>query len=213
MSVPDVAAAKASLRRDVLARRGRQPDADRARVAATLAAAFVAEFGSRAPRPEEIVGVHCPPGAANPHDLARRPIGLLRVVAVYVSFGTEPGTGPLIDWLADQQVRVLAPTVLADFDLGWIEVSDGPPLGPEAITDADVILVPALAVDLRGHRLGRGRGSYDRALSRVRPGQTVLAVVHDEEVLDAVPFEPHDRIVDGVLTPSGVRYFGTAAGG
>ncbi len=45
MSVPDVAAAKASLRRDVLARRGQQTDADRARVAATLAAAFVAEFG------------------------------------------------------------------------------------------------------------------------------------------------------------------------
>ena len=189
MSRPDVPAAKASLRRDVLARRGRQTDADRARVAATLAAAFGVEFGS--------------PVRAEP----------LGVVAVYVSFGTEPGTGPLIDWLADQQVRVLAPTVLADFDLGWTEIPDGPPLGPDAITDSDVILVPALAVDLRGHRLGRGRGSYDRALSRVRPGQTVLAVVHDDEVLDAVPFELHDRIVGGVLTPSGVRYFGTAADG
>jgi len=197
MSVPDVAAAKASLRRDVLARRGRQPDADRARVAATLAAVFGVEFGS----------------PVRTADLGAGALVPLDVVAVYVSFGTEPGTGPLIDWLADQHARVLAPTVLADFDLGWIEVPDDAPLGPEAITDADVILVPALAVDRRGHRLGRGRGSYDRALSRVRPGQTVLAVVHDDEVLDAVPFEPHDRIVDGVLTPSGVRYFGTAADG
>ena len=137
----------------------------------------------------------------------------LRVVAVYLSFATEPGTGPLIQWLADQRVRALAPTLLPDADLGWMEVPDGAPLGLDAITDAEVILVPALAVDLRGHRLGRGGGSYDRALARVRPGQTVLAVVHDQEVLDAVPFEPHDRVVDGALTPSGVRYFGTAADG
>jgi 5-formyltetrahydrofolate cyclo-ligase len=135
------------------------------------------------------------------------------VVAVYLSFATEPGTGPLIEWLADRRVRALAPTLLPDADLGWMDVPDGPPLGLDAITDAEVILVPALAVDLRGHRLGRGGGSYDRALTRVRPGQTVLAVVHDDEVLDAVPFEPHDRIVDGALTPSGVRYFGIAADG
>ncbi len=108
---------------------------------------------------------------------------------------------------------MLAPTVLPDSDLGWTEVTAGSPPRLDAITDAGVILVPALAVDVRGHRLGRGRGSYDRALTRVRPAQTVLAVVHDDEVLDAVPFEPHDRIVDGALTPSGVRYFGTAADG
>ena len=133
----------------------------------------------------------------------------LRVVAVYLSFATEPGTGPVIEWLASQRVRALAPTLLPDADLGWMDVPDGAPLGLDAITDAEVILVPALAVDLRGHRLGRGGGSYDRALTRVRPGQTVLAVVHEDEVLDAVPFEAHDRIVDGALTPSGVRYFDT----
>ena len=133
--------------------------------------------------------------------------GAVTTVALYLSFATEPGTGPVIEWLAAQRVRALAPTLLPDADLGWMEVPDGAPLGLDAITDAEVILVPALAVDLRGHRLGRGGGSYDRALTRVRPGQTVLAVVHDDEVVDAVPFEPHDRIVDGVLTPSGVRYF------
>jgi 5-formyltetrahydrofolate cyclo-ligase len=135
----------------------------------------------------------------------------LRVVAVYLSFASEPDTGPLIEWLAGQRVRTLAPTLLPDADLGWMDVPDGSPLGLDAITDAEVILVPALAVDLRGHRLGRGGGSYDRALTRVRPGQTVLAVVHDDEVLHDVPFAPHDRIVDGALTPSGVRYFGAAA--
>jgi 5-formyltetrahydrofolate cyclo-ligase len=191
MSSSDVTAAKRSLRREMLARRSRRTDADRARIAATLAEVFAAEFESR------IRGGRSP----------------LSVVALYLSFATEPGTGPLIDWLADQQVRARAPTLLPDADLGWMDLPDGSPLGLDAIGDAEVILVPALAVDLHGHRLGRGGGSYDRALTRVQPGQTVLAVVHDDEVLDAVPCEPHDRIVDGALTPSGVRYFGTAEDG
>jgi 5-formyltetrahydrofolate cyclo-ligase len=220
MSISDVAAGKMSLRRELLARRGRQTDADRAQIAATLAAAFAAEFESRirgerprAASPGEIGDVYRPPGAANAHDVGTGPVAPLRVVALYLSFATEPGTGPLIEWLADQRVRVLAPTLLPDADLGWMDVPDGPPLGLDAITDADVILVPALAVDLRGHRLGRGGGSYDRALSRVRPHQTVLAVVQNDEVFDVVPNESHDRIVDGALTPSGVRYFGTAPDG
>jgi 5-formyltetrahydrofolate cyclo-ligase len=191
MSTSDVAAAKTSIRREILGRRSRHTDADRARVAATLAKVFAAEFEAR----------------------IRGGVSPLRVVALYLSFATEPGTGSLIQWLADQRVRALAPTLLPAADLGWMDVPDGPPLGLDAITDAEVILVPALAVDLRGHRLGRGGGSYDRALTRVRPQQTVLAVVHDDEVLDAVPFEPHDRTVNGALTPSGVRYFGIAADG
>jgi 5-formyltetrahydrofolate cyclo-ligase len=203
MNSSDIAATKTSLRRELLAQRGRHTDADRAQVAATLAGAFADEFESR------MRGAA--PGAGSPEETGAAPP--LRVVAVYLSFATEPGTGPLIEWLADRRVRALAPTLLPDADLGWMDVPDGPPLGLDAITDAEVILVPALAVDLRGHRLGRGGGSYDRALTRVRPGQTVLAVVHDDEVLDAVPFEPHDRIVDGALTPSGVRYFGIAADG
>jgi 5-formyltetrahydrofolate cyclo-ligase len=190
MGSPEIAAAKKSLRRELLAHRAQHTDAQRTETAAALARAFASEFGSRV--------------RADPP---------LRVVALYLSFATEPDTGPLIGWLADQRVRVLAPTLLPDADLGWMDVPHGAPLGLDAITDADVILVPALAADVRGHRLGRGGGSYDRALSRVRPEQTVLAVVHDDEVLAAVPFEPHDRMVDGVLTPSGVRYFLSVADG
>ncbi len=128
MDSSDVAAAKTSLRRELLARRGLHTDADRARVAATLAQVFAAEFGSRI----RAAALLCAP---------------LRVVALYLSFATEPGTGPLIEWLADQRVRALAPTLLPDADLGWMDVPDGPPLGLDAITDAGVILVPALAVD------------------------------------------------------------------
>jgi 5-formyltetrahydrofolate cyclo-ligase len=69
------------------------------------------------------------------------------------------------------------------------------------VRDADVVLVPALAVDRDGHRLGRGRGYYDRALESVTA--PVVAVVYDDDVIDDVPIEPHDRCVDGRLTPSG----------
>ena len=69
-------------------------------------------------------------------------------------------------------------------------------------------MVPALAVGASGTRLGRGGGSYDRALARVRPGVPVLALLYDGELLDEVPAEPHDRAVTLVVQPSGVTRFG-----
>ncbi len=68
---------------------------------------------------------------------------------------------------------------------------------------ARLLLVPALAVDRRGVRLGRGGGSYDRALARVAAGTPVVALLHDGELLDELPAEPHDRLVSAVVTPSG----------
>jgi 5-formyltetrahydrofolate cyclo-ligase len=75
----------------------------------------------------------------------------------------------------------------------------GPRLGPDAVRTCDVVVVPALAVDRDGHRLGRGGGSYDRAL----PGAQglVVALLHDGELLDAVPTDPHDVAVHAVATP------------
>jgi len=82
----------------------------------------------------------------------------------------------------------------------------GERLGQGALARADLVLVPALAVDTTGARLGQGGGCYDRALAWARAGAPVLALLHDDEVLDArsdpVPTEPHDRSVDGILTPT-----------
>lgn len=80
----------------------------------------------------------------------------------------------------------------------------GPVLPPQALADAAIVLVAALAVDLSGTRLGQGGGWYDRALLHLRPGTPVVAAVFDEEVLPAesLPREPHDRPVDAVITPS-----------
>ncbi|MEU5771187.1 5-formyltetrahydrofolate cyclo-ligase [Streptomyces asoensis] len=152
-----------------------------------------------------------------------------RTVAAYVSVGTEPGTTTLLDALRARGVRVLLPALLADNDLDWgaytgegslarvqhggkmalLEPS-GQRLGPDAVTTADVVLLPGLAVDERGMRLGRGGGSYDRVLARLstsgaRPSLVVL--LYDTEVVERVPEEAHDRPVHAVVTPSGTRRF------
>lgn len=155
----------------------------------------------------------------------RRPqLATARLVCAYVGVGTEPATLPLLDGLRSVGVAVLLPVLAADRALDWAPYAGaaglapgrygllqpaGAPLGPNAPAEADVLLVPALAVDLRGARLGRGGGYYDRLLARlavadVARGQ-VWAVVYDEEVLEAVPTEPHDVPVHAALTPSRLR--------
>ena len=70
----------------------------------------------------------------------------------------------------------------------------------ESVSDIDLILVPALAVDLVGNRLGRGRGYYDRALSDF-PNASKYAVVFDDEVFPTIPTDPWDEKVSGAVTP------------
>jgi 5-formyltetrahydrofolate cyclo-ligase len=111
---------------------------------------------------------------------------------------------------------VLLPVLLPDNDLDWAAYTGhlpagprglleptGPRLGVDAVRTAGLVVVPALAVDRRGMRMGRGAGSYDRVLARLDPSVPVVALLHDGELLDEVPAEPHDRPVDAALTPSG----------
>lgn len=139
-------------------------------------------------------------------------------VAVYLSFGTEPGTTSLAFALWKRGTYVLAPRMLPDRDLDWAsyegpdDLREGPhggleptdaSRGPEAVCRADLVIVPALAVDETGLRLGRGGGSYDRALARLHPNTLTIALVYDDELLRTVPAEPHDRRVRAVATPAG----------
>jgi 5-formyltetrahydrofolate cyclo-ligase len=128
----------------------------------------------------------------------------LRTVAGYVPLGTEPGGAPLPDELAQACDRLLVPLMLPDRDLDWTVYDDDVSLGPAAIAEADLVIVPAVAVDRSGVRLGRGGGSYDRALARVPDGTLVVAVLYHDELVAALPFEDHDRRVHAVVTPSGV---------
>ncbi|WP_234412057.1 5-formyltetrahydrofolate cyclo-ligase [Nocardioides sediminis] len=157
------------------------------------------------------------------HALAWDPVRRARTVAAYVSVGPEPGTGPLVDGLRAAGIRVLVPVVLPDLDLDWA-VHDGPGslatarlglqepvgerLGREAVLEADVLLVPGLAVSPVGDRLGRGGGCYDRALARAA-GRPTAVLLHDAEVGIDVPTEPHDRPVTHAITPAGVHALGS----
>lgn len=143
-----------------------------------------------------------------------------RTVCAYWPVGTEPGSAELLDRLSQSCDLVLLPVArtgpAGEYEaLNWGPYVAGtlvtgrwglhePPepwLPAEAVTRADVVLVPALAVDRSGVRLGRGGGFYDRTLALCRPGARLVAVVRDEEVLDAVPHEPHDIRMTHALTP------------
>ncbi|MFF5976452.1 5-formyltetrahydrofolate cyclo-ligase [Streptomyces sp. NPDC012769] len=146
-------------------------------------------------------------------------------VAAYVSVGREPGTRALLDALRARGVRVLLPVLLPDNDLDWAAYEGagalakagrgllepvGTRLGPEAVVGADAVLLPGLAVDGRGMRLGRGGGSYDRVLARLsRAGAdpALVVLLYANEVVARVPEEPHDHPVHAVVTPEGVRRF------
>ena len=92
------------------------------------------------------------------------------------------------------------PGELVDARFGLREPAP-PWLAAEAVASASMILVPALAVDRAGVRLGRGAGFYDRSLRLAAPGTRMIAVVRDEEILDELPAEPHDVPMTHALTP------------
>ncbi|MGI5145762.1 5-formyltetrahydrofolate cyclo-ligase [Plantactinospora sp. CA-294935] len=144
-----------------------------------------------------------------------------RLATGYVPVGSEPGGAELPDELAGALgpgAELLLPVLRPDLDLDWAPYA-GPGclvaagrglrepatdrLGRGAIGSAELVVVPAVAVDRRGVRLGRGGGSYDRALARAAPGALTVALLHDGELIDSVPAMDHDCPVQAVITPSG----------
>ena len=141
-------------------------------------------------------------------------------VCAYVPVGTEPGSIEMLDMLLRRSGRVLLPVARTTGDdtpmrLRWGEYRPGglirgrwgllePPepwLPESALAEASLVVVPALAVDRRGVRLGRGRGFYDRSLDGRNPQARLVAMVRDVELVDELPSEPHDVRVTHVLTP------------
>ncbi len=151
------------------------------------------------------------------HLLAAPVLSSARRIACYLSMDTEPGTGPLLSALADRGIEAIVPWSLPDGTLDWvthdpttpvtvtalgIREPQGVRLGASAIDECALVIVPALAVDHVGHRLGRGAGYYDRALAGcTRP---TCALVFTHELLSSVPHEPHDIPVSMAVTPSGI---------
>ena len=140
----------------------------------------------------------------------------VRTLAAFVPDPDEPGNGRLPAAYTELGARILLPVVpTTGRTLDWaaytgelepgrfgLHQPTGPRLGPTAIGHADAVVVPALAVDHLGFRLGRGGGYYDRALAHARPDAVLVTVVFDEERFAELPREIHDRPVTAVVTPS-----------
>ena len=173
-----LAAAKAELRRRLVAGRRAMTEADRAAAGRRLRDAVLG-------LPE---------------------IQMAGTIAAYCSIGSEPDTRGLLFALWKRGSYVLLPVLLPDGDLDWAsyEGPDSLTAGPRGLLEpgpaeprrgparADLVLVPALAADRRGNRLGKGGGSYDRALARVGELVPTVALLFDGELLDEVPAGPHD---------------------
>jgi 5-formyltetrahydrofolate cyclo-ligase len=148
-------------------------------------------------------------------------------VCAYVPVGTEPGSIEMLDMLLHRLRRVLLPVARTTgpgikgtpLPLRWGEYRPGalvpgpwglleppePVLPASALAEATLVIVPALAVDRRGVRLGRGRGFYDRSLDGRDPQARLIAMVRDVEFVDELPAETHDVPMTDVITPrSGV---------
>jgi len=144
-----------------------------------------------------------------------------RSLSAYLSTPDEPDTRDFLTWTAEQGIRVLIPVSRTDGLLDWApydgdaEDTDvlGMPtpttelLGPIAINEVDLILVPAAAVDRTGMRMGWGMGYFDKTLGSMEACPPVYAVIFDDELVDSVPRERHDMPVTGVVTPSGIVSF------
>jgi 5-formyltetrahydrofolate cyclo-ligase len=180
---------KADLRADLLARRAAMSDEERA-----VAADAIAQHATSIPA-----------------------ITRARRVAVHLSMPSEPGTGPLVTDLLARGAEVLAPIALPEHTLDWAVVEPGAAtttaalgmaeptgrrLGPDVLATCDLVVLPALAVDHAGRRLGRGAGYYDRALTGIDVPRCAIVFAH--ELLSEVPAEEHDEPVQMALTPQGL---------
>jgi len=148
--------------------------------------------------------------------LDRPEVQMAGTIAAYYSVGAEPDTRGLVYALWKRGSYVLLPLLRPDGDLDWasyegpdslvpgprgLREPSEPPRGVDAVARADAVLVPALAVDRAGNRLGRGGGSFDRALARVGPLVPLIALVYDDELIDRVPAERHDVPVRAAVSP------------
>jgi len=156
-------------------------------------------------------------------DHLKEVVGGAPAVCAYLPVGTEPGGTALLDRLAELCDEVLLPVARIGSDgdhlpLMWGRYTAGTPGGlVEAgfglrepagpwlpageVARIQVILVPALAVDRAGVRLGRGGGFYDRSLALCAPGSRLVAVVRDSEIVEELPREPHDVLMTHALAP------------
>ncbi len=140
-----------------------------------------------------------------------------RSISCFLSTTTEPGTRAFVSGAVARGIRVLLPITREDGLLDWAVATDdaeiaeglfglpepvGDVLGPIAVNDVDLLVIPAAAVDRHGMRLGWGRGYFDKTIGSMEKCPPVYAVIFDSEFVDDVPRDVHDQPVTGVVTPT-----------
>lgn len=140
------------------------------------------------------------------------------VISSYMPIGDEIDPEPLCAALRQRGHRIALPVMAGrDQPLAFRLWQPGDPLverqwsireptADSELAAPDILLVPLLAVDRYGYRLGYGGGYYDRTLALLRPARAILAIglAFDLQVVDWVPHVDYDQRLDGVLTPSGL---------
>ena len=132
-------------------------------------------------------------------------------IACYISFGDEPSTTVFLKHcLLGEKTELYAPRVKGE-SLEWVPMGEDAathPLGmsepigeAHELMEVDLMVIPALAADRNGNRLGRGKGFYDRALSQIN-AKKVVVLVHDDELFDHIPTEGHDAPAQVICTCS-----------
>jgi 5-formyltetrahydrofolate cyclo-ligase len=130
-----------------------------------------------------------------------------KVIASYAPLAPEPDVSDFNSWAIQSGYQLALPKIVGhDLIFAQGELAPGSfsihePTGlSQDLKDIDLMLLPALAIDHQGFRLGKGKGFYDRVLSETRPSH-VFAVIFDSEYLTSLETEPHDQKVDGFVTP------------
>jgi 5-formyltetrahydrofolate cyclo-ligase len=161
-------------------------------------------------------------GAAAGEALARHGLQFLGlgpgvVVSGFSAIRDEIDAGPLLQRLGGEGHSLALPVMQgkglpllfrawAPGDaMGRVQWGIAEPLPTQPVLEPDVVLVPLLAFDAHGYRLGYGGGFYDRSLAGLRAKKAIIAVgiAYDELRIDAVPHLDYDQRLDWVLTPSG----------
>lgn len=151
-----------------------------------------------------------------------RPFRAGTTVSGFASLADELDCMPLLHRLAEEKLALALPLVTGkgkpltfrawapgdEMDAGVWGIAQ--PKADKAVVEPDILLVPLLAVDRAGWRLGYGGGFYDRTLAGLRSRKPVLAIglAYDEQVVDAVPHLDYDEPLDWVLTPGGAMRCG-----
>lgn len=145
------------------------------------------------------------------------------IIMVFLSLPTEVDTTSLVLQAWRDRKRVLAPKVsweqrrmlpiqidslsddLSESVLGLREPADGVPI---PLANIDMVIVPGIGFDLKGNRLGRGRGFYDRFLAHRDWAGIACGLALEDQVLEEVPVSEHDRKIQMLVTDQTVRRFG-----